>query len=227
MFGGTLIRLSLLILGSRSLSLLLAGLIIRRTCDIAKVIYIVGLTPRWAVKGTSGIIKTTGTVTKPPIDRFLFCELFCFLRWHYVGFFIFAYALHFKIPKKRTHFIRCDITFDFTSGGSISSINYTMQLVCFASWFLNGLVSFGTELQGGSRFSDACDIFRLCCGQLGRRPWALMLPSAGAPRAGSLGPAPPPCAPLPSNPPRSSFITVLHSPYFAFIAWRTSVTCVS
>lgn len=26
-----------------------------------------------------------------------------------------------------------------------------MQLVCFASWFLNGLVSFGTELQGGSR----------------------------------------------------------------------------
>lgn len=31
---------------------------------IAKVIFIVGLTPRRAVNGTSGIIKTTSTVTK-------------------------------------------------------------------------------------------------------------------------------------------------------------------
>lgn len=60
-------------------------------------------------------------------------------RLLYICRWIFSYGLHFKIFKKE-HTTYAVILHDFTSGGSIlnkSSINYTMQLVCFAIWFLS------------------------------------------------------------------------------------------
>lgn len=75
-------------------------------------------------------------------------------RLLYICRWIFSYALYFKIPEKEPTSYAVILHMTSLRAASIlnkSSINYTMQLVCFASWFLYGLVSFGTELKGGSR----------------------------------------------------------------------------